>query len=86
VHFPSWSWLGWKASLKFVLDLQLNAILNIGLDPEIDFFHLGIDRRIKPLVPSVADAERSVVDRSSLLNNCASGSWKGESKVENKVS
>ena len=81
VHFPSWSWLGWKASLKFVLDLQLSAIPNIRLNPEIDFFHLDIDGRIKRLVLPVADAESSVVDRSLLLHNGASGCWKGESKV-----
>ena len=85
VHFPSWSWLGWKASLKFVLDLQLNAIPHTRLNPEIDFYHLDIDGRIKRLVLPVTDTELSTVDGSLLLNNGASGSWKSESKMmENK--
>jgi Heterokaryon incompatibility protein (HET) len=81
VRFPSWSWLGWKTSIKFVLDLQLNALPNTRLNPEIDFFHLDIDRRIKRLVAPIADLERNAIDYTGLLQNGASGSWKGEINV-----
>ncbi|OCK73655.1 HET-domain-containing protein [Lepidopterella palustris CBS 459.81] len=81
VYFPSWSWLGWKASIKFVLDLQLIAVPNARLSPEIDFYHLDIEGRIKRLVPPIAEAECSAVDYSPLLHNSVSGSWKGEAKV-----
>ncbi|KAI9786497.1 MAG: hypothetical protein M1839_006957 [Geoglossum umbratile] len=79
VRFPSWSWLGWKASIKFVLNLNLISVPNARLSPEIDFFHLDVDGRIKRLVPPVADTECGAVDRS--LCNHASGSWKGEANV-----
>lgn len=87
VRFPSWSWLGWRASIKFVLDLQLNALPNARLNPEIDFFKLDIDGRIKRLVPPVADTECSAVDRSMCLYSNDSESWKGESEaMESKFS
>jgi hypothetical protein len=81
VRFPSWSWLSWKTSIKFVLDLQLNALPNTRLNPEINFFHLGIDGWIKRLVAPVADLERDTIDCTNLLQNGASGSWKGEMEV-----
>jgi hypothetical protein len=81
VRFPSWSWLGWKASIKFVIDLNLITVPNALLVPEIDFFHLDVDGRIKRLVPLVTGTERGVVDRSALLYNDASGSWKGEANL-----
>ncbi|KAI9761601.1 MAG: hypothetical protein M1840_001760 [Geoglossum simile] len=81
VRFPSWSWLGWKASIKFVIDLKLISVPNALPNPEIDFFHLSIDGKVKHLVPPVADTERGAVDRSMLLPNGASESWKGEVNV-----
>jgi hypothetical protein len=77
VSFPSWSWLGWKTAIKFVLDLQLNAFPNVRLNPEIGFFHLDLDGRIKSLVPDT-EAQSGVVD-NSLLD--VSGTWKGEVPV-----
>jgi len=79
VPFPSWSWLTWKTALKFLLDLQQNALQNICLMPEIEIFHLDIDGGIKRLVPIVAEADCSTIDRSSLLS--ISGSWKGKVEV-----
>lgn len=81
VRFPSWSWLGWKASIKFVLDTQLNAFPNARLNPEIDFFQLDIDGRIKRLMLPIADTECSAVDRCMLSHNVASENWKGEVTV-----
>jgi hypothetical protein len=81
VRFPSWSWLGWKTAINFVLDLQFIALPKTGLSPEIDFFHLDIDGRIKRLVSSGPDTERCVVDHSMLLHSSISGSWKGEVTV-----
>jgi hypothetical protein len=83
VRFPSWSWLGWKASIKFVLSPNLIALPNAKLKPEIDFFHLDIDGRMKRLVPAVTDTEYSAVDCSMLLQDGASGSWKGEARMGN---
>jgi len=79
VPFPSWSWLTWRTAIKFVLDLQLNALPNACLIPEIEFFHLDVDGRIKRLIAPVAEAECGAVDRSSLLS--VSGSWKGKVEV-----
>jgi hypothetical protein len=79
VPFPSWSWLTWKTALKFVLDVQLNALPNACLMPEIEFFHLDVNGRIKRLVAPVAEADCRPVDRSSLLS--VSGSWKGRVEV-----
>jgi hypothetical protein len=79
VPFPSWSWLTWKTAIKFVLDLQLNALPNACLIPEIEFFHLDVDGRIKRLIAPVAEARCGAVDRSSLLS--VSGSWKGKVEV-----
>lgn len=83
VRFPSWSWLGWKASIKFVLSSHLLSLPNAKLSPEIDFFHLDIDGRMKRLIPPVTDTECSAVDHSMLLQDGASGSWKGEAKMVN---
>jgi Heterokaryon incompatibility protein (HET) len=76
VPFPSWSWLTWKTSLKFMLDLVLHALPKACLMPEIEFFHLDVDGKVKRLMAPVAEADCDTVDRSSLLG--LSGSWKGE--------
>jgi hypothetical protein len=67
VPFPSWSWLTWKTSLKFMLDLVLHALPKACLMPEIEFFHLDIDGKVKRLMAPVAEADCDAVDRSSLL-------------------
>jgi hypothetical protein len=46
------------------------------LIPEIEFFHLDVDGKIKRLIPLVAEADCGPLDRSSLLS--VSGSWKGK--------
>jgi len=81
VNFPSWSWLGWKTAIKFVLDLQLNAFPNARLNPEIDFFKLDINGRVKRLVPPIADTECIAVDRSTFLCDSVCSSWKGKLDV-----
>jgi hypothetical protein len=76
VPFPTWSWLTWKTALKFVLDMQLNAFPSSCMMPEVEFFHLDVDGKIKRLIPLVAEANCGIVDRFSLLSD--SGSWKGK--------
>ncbi|KAE9364255.1 hypothetical protein N431DRAFT_431169, partial [Stipitochalara longipes BDJ] len=85
VPFPSWSWLTWKTSLKFLLDLQLNTIPVACLIPEIEYFHLDVDEKIRRLLPLVTEADCNTVDHSSL--DSGSGSWKGRvDAVENLLS
>ncbi|EXJ73255.1 uncharacterized protein A1O5_03015 [Cladophialophora psammophila CBS 110553] len=77
VHFPSWSWLGWKASIKDVMPSTDTA-----LKPEIDFFRLDIDGKIQRLIPPVAGGGNKAVDQSASLPDEACNGWKGEIKVE----
>ncbi|CZR60207.1 uncharacterized protein PAC_10103 [Phialocephala subalpina] len=79
VPFPTWSWLTWKSALKFLLDLHLTALSKACLVPEIEFFHLDIDGRIKRLIPLITETRCCTVDRSSLLSD--SGRWKGKVEV-----
>ncbi|KIW87378.1 uncharacterized protein Z519_12014 [Cladophialophora bantiana CBS 173.52] len=75
VHFPSWSWLGWKASIKNVMPSTDTA-----LKPEIDFFRLDIDGKIWRLTLPVAGDK--AVDQSASLPDEAGSGWKGEVKIE----
>jgi len=79
VPYPSWSWLTWKTSLKFMLDLVLHALPKACLMPEIEFFHLDVDGGVKRLIAPVVEADCDATDRSSLLSD--SGSWKGKVDV-----
>jgi Heterokaryon incompatibility protein (HET) len=83
VPFPSWSWLGWKAAIKFVLDLQLISVPGARLIPEIDFYHLDINGRVKRLVQPAANVDSTLVDYSRLLRNGSSGSWKSDTYLAN---
>ncbi|OQV03466.1 hypothetical protein CLAIMM_08507 [Cladophialophora immunda] len=77
VHFPSWSWLGWKASIKHVLPPADTA-----LKSEIEFFRLDIDGRAQRLVPHATEGGRDADDQAASLPVSAAGSWKGEVKIE----
>jgi Heterokaryon incompatibility protein (HET) len=84
VPFPSWSWLTWKTSLKFMLDLQLNVLPNACLMPEIQFFHLDVEGKVKRVLPLVTEEDYGTTDLSSLLGD--SGNWKGKVEVVDDVS